>query len=161
MIDAQFVDAMERCARTFEHYRGRLPLVPYAYTRTRILRTDRFEVVAMQWAARSSSPIHDHGTSRCWVLLMGGALEVENFEVDDPSGDPVSLRETGRFALAAGDLDFRGGPRELHRVWNPSDEPAFSLQLYAEPITAYTVIDAHTLRGRSAIAVCDLDLTLV
>jgi predicted metal-dependent enzyme (double-stranded beta helix superfamily) len=161
MENDDFVLAMERAAGRFQEYRARLPVIPYAYTRTRLIDLPDFEVVAMHWAPGSISPIHDHGLSRCWVLLMEGSLEVENFERESaPDTNPVELRETGRLTLRAGDLDHRLGPSELHRVCNPSREGTYSLQLYARPIDEYRVIDEHTRHSRIVRAISDLELPL-
>ena len=159
MRDDEFVAAMERFVAEFPSYRPQLPLIPYSYTRTRLERCDRYEVVAMRWSPGSTSPIHDHGESRCWVLMLEGALEVENFEPEgEHANDAISLRETGKLSLRAGDLDYRFGPKELHRVRNAGDEPAYSLQLYAAPIDHYRVVDGHTLATRIVTAAYDLEL---
>jgi predicted metal-dependent enzyme (double-stranded beta helix superfamily) len=159
MCNEEFSAAMDRCARAFETYRERLPTIPYAYTRTRLMRTPEFEVVAMRWSPGSISPIHDHGTSDCWVLMLEGALDVENFERDDEgSGSIVVLRNTGKVALGLGDVDHRGGPAELHRVRNTTEVMAYSLQLYSAPIETYTVVDARSAQGRIVTATCDLEL---
>jgi len=160
MGNPEFTAAMERAALAFVKYRSLLPTIPYAYTRTHLIETPHYEIVAMQWAAGSVSPIHDHGDSRCWVLLLEGTLDVHNFErQDDGSGD-VAMRDTGTFTLKAGDVDARYGPAELHRVVNSSTESAFSLQLYANPILSYNVFDEHARTSRSVAAVCDLRLDL-
>lgn len=157
--DEEFVSATERCARSFPKYRDRLPLIPYAYTRTRLAKGSRYEVIVMQWAPGSVSAIHDHGNSRCWVLMLDGTLAIENFQRDDePGGDPATIHETERFELNPGDLDHRAGALELHRARNPSDTSAFSLQLYVPPITHYTIVDAHSRHSRIVAATCDLEL---
>jgi predicted metal-dependent enzyme (double-stranded beta helix superfamily) len=158
MGDDEFVAAMERYVQSFPSYRERLPLIPYAYTRTRLLRKPRYEVVVMRWSPGSTSPIHDHGNSRCWVLMLEGALQVENYERDDDAGELVTLRPTGRIALGPGDIDYRGGNTELHRVHNVSNEMAYSLQLYSEPIERYAVVDAHSRQSRIVTASYDLEL---
>jgi len=159
MDDAEFLDAMRRYAQCFADYRDRLPLIPYAYTRTQLLRMPRYEIVVMRWSPGSISPIHDHGTSDCWVLMMEGALEVENFNRDDDgSGTVVELRPAEKISLALGDVDHRGGPRELHRVRNATEDMAYTLQLYSEPIHSYTVVDAHSRQSRIVTATCDLEL---
>jgi Cysteine dioxygenase type I len=161
MIDeTEFCDAMKRFADTFGEYRSRLPAIPYAYSRTRLLVMPRYELVAIHWSPGSTSPIHDHGESRCWVLMMEGSLAVENFQREsDPETNPVVLRETGRIVLRSGDVDYRFGPYELHRVSNSQSESAYSLQLYAGPITSYSVVNPQSRQGRVVDAVCDLDIT--
>jgi predicted metal-dependent enzyme (double-stranded beta helix superfamily) len=160
MDDAEFCRAMERFANAFGEYRTRLPAIPYAYSRTRLLLTPRYEIVAMHWSPGSTSPIHDHGRSHCWVLVLEGTLQVENYLRDgEPGTSPLVLREAGRIILRPGDVDYRFGPDELHRVSNPQTGSAFSLQLYAAPMARYTVIDAHSRENRVVDAVCDLDIT--
>ncbi|MEO6835306.1 MAG: cysteine dioxygenase family protein [Candidatus Tumulicola sp.] len=163
MGNEEFVSAMERFAGAFPRYRDRLPSVPYAYSRTRLTATPDYEIVVMNWAPQSMSPIHDHGTSRCWVLMLDGILDVQNFTCDagDPAREDAAIRQAERIALRAGDIDHRLGPAELHRVRNPSvSESAFSLQLYARPLTTYSVVDAHSNRRRTVTATCELELVL-
>jgi hypothetical protein len=162
MGDGEFSRAMERFARTFTEYRERLPLVPHAYSRTRLATTAEYEIVAMNWAPRSISPIHDHGTSRCWVLMLEGSLDVQNFACDpaDLASGLAAIRETERLQLRPGDIDHRLAPTELHRVHNPSaSQNAFSLQLYARPLTTYSIVDARSHARRIVTATCELDLT--
>jgi predicted metal-dependent enzyme (double-stranded beta helix superfamily) len=159
MGDDEFLDAMQRYAQRFASYRERLPMIPYAYTRTQLLRAPRYEVVVMRWSPGSISPIHDHGKSDCWVLMMEGALEVENFDRDeDGSSAVVDLRPAGKMSLGLGDVDHRGGPCELHRVRNATAATAYTLQLYSEPIHTYTVVDARSRQSRIVTASCDLEL---
>jgi predicted metal-dependent enzyme (double-stranded beta helix superfamily) len=157
--DAEFVAALQRAVREFPAYRARLPLIPYAYTRTRLISAPHYEVVAMQWAPGSVSPVHDHGTSRCWVLMVEGELAVDNYERDDDASY-LTLRPAGSLRIRAGDLDHRLGPRELHRVTNPGDVSAFSLQLYAGPIETYSVVDENTRTARTVTATCDLEISI-
>jgi predicted metal-dependent enzyme (double-stranded beta helix superfamily) len=157
--DPEYVSAMQRAALAFARYRAHLPAIPYAYTRTRLVDRPHFEIVAMQWAAGSVSPIHDHGASRCWVLMLEGELEVENFE-RALEGVEVSLRPNGTLTLKADDIDSRNGPTELHRVVNAGSVSAYSLQLYAHPITTYNVFDEHALTSRVVSATCDLHIDL-
>ncbi len=162
LANDEFLESMERCRQAFDSLRERLPVIPYAYSRTRLIHRPHFEVILMHWSPGSVSPIHDHGRSRCWVLMLDGALEVHNFErQDDPGCSPVALRETGSTTLRCGDVDHRLTPRELHRVRNTSADPAYSLQLYAEPISEYVVVDAHTFQARVVNAATDLELPLL
>jgi cysteine dioxygenase len=159
--DPEYVSAMQRAAVAFPQYRSQLPAIPYAYTRTRLIERPQFEIVAMQWAAGSVSPIHDHGASRCWVLMLEGTLDVENFERDlETRTTDVSIRPSGTLKLKAYDIDSRYGPTELHRVVNSSPQSAYSLQLYANPITTYNVFDEHARTSRVVTASCDLHIDL-
>lgn len=162
MGDGEFSQAMQRYADSFAGYRDRLPRVPHAYSRTRLAIAPEYEIVAMNWAPLSVSPIHDHGASRCWVLMLEGTLDVQNYTCDavELEGDVARLREAERIDLRAGDVDHRLAPTELHLVRNPSaTESAFSLQLYARPLGTYSVVDARSFRRRLVSAVCELDLS--
>lgn len=162
MGDGEFSREMTRFAKAFAAYRERLPVVPRAYSRTRLAIAPEYEIVAMNWAPLSVSPIHDHGTSRCWVLMLEGALDVQNYacDPDEINADVVRLRESERMGLRAGDVDHRLAPTELHLVRNPSaTDSAFSLQLYARPLGTYSVVDARSFRRRLIIPVLELDLS--
>jgi predicted metal-dependent enzyme (double-stranded beta helix superfamily) len=161
MQDEEFVRSMHECARAFQRYAAKLPFIPFSYSRTQLIKTTRFEIVAMQWAPGSVSPIHDHGTSRCWVLMLAGTLDVENFLRDDDGWrNPAVFHPTHSARLRADDIDHRYGPLELHRVRNTAPQAAVSLQLYAAPLTVYSIVDASSGLTRRATAACDLVLDL-
>src|ERR1700730_6446847 len=50
-----------------------------AYTRTCAYRDREFEVLLLNWAAGAASPIHDHGGQRCWMLVLSGKLQVDDY----------------------------------------------------------------------------------
>jgi predicted metal-dependent enzyme (double-stranded beta helix superfamily) len=152
----RFASVLHAGWRRFQEYRDQLPLIPYAYTRTRLLHAPDFEIIAMQWAPLSQSPIHDHGTSRCWVIVLEGELEVENFE-RDASG---IVTPTDRATQPAGTIDHRLGPSELHRVRNNASVSAYTLQLYAAPLSTYAIFDEHKQTDRIVTAICDNELPL-
>jgi cysteine dioxygenase len=143
--NAEFIAAMRTGLARFEEYRNAMPFVAGSYTRTRLMRTPQFELVAMQWAAGSVSPIHDHGDSRCWVVILEGALDVDNYErLDDCTGTRARIRPISSVTVKQGELDHRLNRRELHRVRNTGSASAFSLQVYSEPLTYYTTVDERT-----------------
>jgi hypothetical protein len=162
MGDEEFARVMGHFAGAFARYRRLLPAIPRAYSRTRLAAAPAYEIVAMNWAPRSISPIHDHGTSRCWAFMLDGLLEVQNYtcHARDLECDCAVLQLAEHLELRAGDIDHRLVPTELHRVRNPSRaHPAFSLQLYAPPLSTYSIVDLHTSRRRVATATFDLDMT--
>lgn len=158
MANHDFVEAMLHSIGRFGEYRDTMPFAAGAYTRTRLQRTAEFEIVAMLWAPGSRSPIHDHGGSRCWVVMLDGNLDVENFErLDDGTGAVANLRSFAPSQLTPGAIDRRSGPNEFHRVGNPFERPAYSLQLYAAPLGAYTIVDDGGLT-RPSLAQADAGL---
>ncbi len=155
MGNARFVDAMKMGIARFAEYRSIIP-VTQGYTRTLLLKTPEFELVAMRWAPGSLSPIHDHGNSRCWVAILQGALDIENYDrLDDGFNPTANLQHTFDVHLKAGELDHRLNWRELHRVRNSTRESAFSLQLYAAPQEQYTVVDPETMHCGRALPTYD------
>lgn len=146
-----FTDALLTGIANFERYRAAMPLIPGSYARTLLRKTGDFELVAMQWAAGAQSPIHDHGDSRCWVVVLEGVLDVDNYErLDDGLSPHARIAPASQMRLAPQQLDHRFDWRELHRVRNATPQSVYSLQLYAGPQTEYTVIDEATMLCRRA-----------
>jgi len=157
--DRTFVNAMRAAIAKFSRYRSSVPFVPYAYSRTLLEKTDAYELVIMQWAPGSLSAIHDHGESSCWVAMLEGTVDVENFlRLTDERDGYAGLQTESTTRLKAGDLDSRSGPNELHRVRNTTKRPAFSLQLYAAPLSTYSIVDERT--GRCIAGVTQFDSIL-
>lgn len=139
---------MDVGAGAFERYRSALPILTGGYSRTLLRKTADYELVAMLWTPGCRSPIHDHADSRCWVLVLEGAIDVANFERLDDGEERANLRATGAASLCAGARDHRLNWRELHRVGNSTAENAYSLQLYAPRLTTYRVVEEETQEVR-------------
>ena len=152
---SQHIAALKAGIDAFATFREFMPKVPSSYSRTLLHKNGEFEMVAMRWEPGATTPIHDHGSSNCWVVLLEGAFDVDNFERTDDGSDIASLRATGSNHVRRGDLDHRLGSRELHRVTNNEAAPAFSVQVYFGPISEYVVIDEHTGFVRKANAQYD------
>ena len=149
------IDAMLLGIDRFESYRSALPFLAGGYTRTLLKKTNGFELVAMQWAPSSLSALHDHGDARCWVVVLDGALDVDNFDRLDDGEERAQIAHRGRLVVARGDVDHRLSRRELHRVHNARPESAYSLQLYSPEIGAYNVINERTGECTSVVAKYD------
>lgn len=156
MHDARLIAAMKAGVTDFARYRNALPHIPSGYTRTLLKKAADFELVAMRWAGGSMSPIHDHGRSRCWVVVLEGSLHVESFDrLDDGTTEFARLGPAQAQTLHAGGLDYRLTWRELHRVRNASPASAYSLQVYAAAQDEYIVVDETTNRCSSVSAKYD------
>lgn len=153
--DAHSVEAMLRAIRHFDDFRNTLPFVAAAYTRTLVHKHERYELVAMQWAPGCASPIHDHAGSRCWVVMLEGSIDVENFDRLDENSARASIVPAERLQLVKGDIDHRLSWRELHRVANTGATSAYTLQLYAPQIAAYRVFDESSGAMRDVPAIYD------
>jgi hypothetical protein len=135
------------------------PLIsrPKAYTRICAYRDDKFEVVLLNWSPGAASAIHDHGDQHCWMLVLEGRLEVEDYERLD-AGDVagyarVEARDTR--ILEPGQFDLRSGRFDLHRVAATRNAPALSLHIYARPLRSYLVYDEGSRRCESALGIYD------
>ncbi|MDQ2865873.1 MAG: cysteine dioxygenase family protein [Candidatus Eremiobacteraeota bacterium] len=159
--DRGLAAAMRAGIDAFPRYRALIPLLAGGYTRTQLRNTAEFELVAMQWAANSASPIHDHGASRCWIVMLEGALDVESFDrLDDGSTSHAFIESRSRAVIKTGNLDHRMSWRELHRVKNLTDASAYSLQLYAGPQSEYAIVDGTTYECSRAKPVHDTTLRI-
>ena len=145
MREREFVDAMRAGIDAFAKYRATMPLANRSYTRTQLRRLPHYELVAVCWAPGSRTPIHDHGISRCWVVMLDGSLDVESYERLDDANERAVLRRGESRRVGLNDIDYRADWRDMHRVGNPSEAPAYSLQLYAAPLAQYTVVQDETL----------------
>jgi cysteine dioxygenase len=148
----EMIDAMLRGINAFRQYKALLPAIPHSYTRTLLLKQPDFELVAMQWSPGSLSELHDHGEARCWVAVVEGTIEVENFERRDSGASRADLALTWSLHLIAGDMDHRLNPSELHRVRNSGEISAYSLQIYAPSIGEYRVFDTNDGSYTTAVA---------
>lgn len=150
----EMLDAMLRGIAAFEKYKAHLPFAAQSYTRTLLQKHADFELVAMQWAPGAVSELHDHGDARCWIAVVEGAIDVENFERLDPGavGSHAQLAFTESMRVSKGDVDHRLNRRELHRVSNTAERSAYSLQIYSPMLTEYHVFDAQTGFGTTSLA---------
>lgn len=157
MADDELIAAMQAGMQGLHRFRDAMPHIPYGYTRTLLRKSARFELVAMRWAPGSVSPIHDHGLSRCWVVMLEGTLDIDNYErLDDGASFTANLRHTSQTRLAIGDLDHRLDWRELHRVRNAAVIDALSLQIYAAPQVDFTIVDEATMECRRSLPKYDV-----
>ena len=129
------------------------PLVSKAggYTRTCAYRGAQFEVLLLNWAPGAVSAIHDHGDQHCWMIVLNGRLEVEDYTRLD-AGDVAGyahVEPCGGSLLEPGEMDLRSGRFDLHRVAATADAPAVSLHVYSGPLRSYLIYDELARR-------CDL-----
>jgi len=128
-----------------------------AYTRTSVYRDARFEVLLLNWAPGAISAIHDHGGQFCWMTVLEGRLEVEDYVRLD-AGEVLGyarIEPRGSRTLERGEIDSRGGRFDLHRVGASYDAPAVSLHVYAGPLHRFLVYDELSRRCETAIGTYD------
>jgi cysteine dioxygenase len=129
----------------------RLDSHPGHFTRTCAYFDDRFELLLLNWGRGSASDIHDHGGQHCWLAVVDGFLELENYErVDDGSREGrAQIVRRDSTILEIGQLDLRSAPSEIHRVSNAGGRSAVSLHVYARPLRTFGVYDEFSQRRRT------------
>lgn len=153
---------LEGAASLWPAARRRLPARPGAYTRTCVYRDARFEVLLLNWAPGSISAIHDHGGQQCWMAVLEGCLEVEDYVRLDSGETPgyarVEPRESRK--LQRSEIDSRSGRFDLHRVGAALEAPATSLHVYCGPLQHFLIYDELSRRCETAIGTYDEVLSL-
>lgn len=142
-----------------QQWSGGVSLVsnPDGYTRTRAYRDENFELLLLNWAPGAASPIHDHGGQRCWMLVLSGKLQVDDYARLDRGnvrGYAHIEAEESR-VLEAGGVDARAGRFDLHRVSATPDSEAVSLHVYAKPLRRYMIYDDVLRRCETAFGTYD------
>jgi predicted metal-dependent enzyme (double-stranded beta helix superfamily) len=146
-------------AKNAHEWPGRDTLLsrPDAYTRTCVYRHERFELLLLNWARGASSAIHDHGDRHCWMMVLDGVLEVDDYVRLDAGDLPgyAHVEPRGSRRLEPGEMDLRSGRYDLHRVAARSGTAAVSLHLYAGPLRRFFVYDEAAQRCEPAFGAYD------
>lgn len=131
---------------------GRLISRPKSYTRTCRYRDDRFEVLLLNWAPGAASALHDHGGQHCWLIVLEGRLDIDDYVRLDAGERPGRARidPRGTRMLERGGLDLRSGRFDLHRVRARHDAPAVSLHVYSQPLQKFQIYDPAGERCETA-----------
>ena len=163
-LERDAVEVGELLLRSVSEWPGGRTLLskPGGYTRTCAYRGAQFEVLLLNWAPGAVSPIHDHGDQHCWMVVLDGRLEVEDYARLDPGDVPGYAHVEGRGSslLEPGEMDLRSGRFDLHRVAATADAPAVSLHLYAGPLRSYVTYDELSRRCERASGTYDAVLSV-
>lgn len=125
---------------------------PTRYTRNLVFRNEHMDVILMCWPAGQASTIHDHDSSSCWVVVVEGTVDEVQYavpmldrhfiesEMKNPTGAVGrcgELRVQNRFRLEVGGCTstYANNDIGLHRVENNTDQPAYTLHIYAPPLS--------------------------
>jgi predicted metal-dependent enzyme (double-stranded beta helix superfamily) len=121
---------------------------PGGYTRTCAYRDPTFEVLLLNWAPGAASLIHDHGGMHCWMLVLDGELDVDDYvrlDRGEVAGYAhVEARDSRR--LGPGETDVRSKRFDLHRVTAAPGATAVSLHVYSGPLRRFLVYDEAARR---------------
>ncbi len=110
------------------------------YARNLVVKTDLFELIVLAWHPRHRTPIHDHGSSRCWMWMMRGTLTFRNY--DWPKQECPGLACQGETEThSVGEVAYIDDSMGIHSIANATNEPAVSVHLYAGPIPRCQIYD--------------------
>lgn len=107
---------------------------PDVGTRTRqvMFKNAQFELVLMNWGAESSSPIHGHGGSQCYMHVLSGELIETRYR-------PYDATPVHEAKLTNGSVTHINDQACFHKL--SSTTGAVSLHLYARPLESMQVFD--------------------
>jgi len=123
-----------------------LDLMPYLrwdpanYTRNCVVRNARFELLVICFEPGQRTSIHDYDSEAAWIKVLGGDLVTERFDLADNGS--LRLRKASRFRT--GEMMELPRKNSIHRFQNPGTTRAFTLNLYAPPMSKWRVFDERT-----------------
>ncbi len=127
------------------------------YTRNLIDRTPLYELLAICWDIGQVSSIHNHRDQRCWMAIVQGKVQVQNFRLvrQDAAAQTCELEPTTRFLIDAGQPAEVDPEEPIHLVANPAafGARAVTLHIYSRPFDTCEVYDLKTGRYRDVVLV--------
>ncbi len=113
------------------------------YTRNLIARNEWFEMLLLCWNAGQSSPIHNHAGQNCWMAVLDGEIEEQQFDSPPPGSRGCPLKGQPKL-FAPGKVAFINDDIALHRVRPRAGSHGVSLHVYSRPIDSCHVYDEST-----------------
>jgi cysteine dioxygenase len=121
-------------------------LLPYLrwnqrhYTRTCVVRDDRFELLVVCFEPKQCTSIHDYDSEVAWIQpLMGDVIEERFRKLDD--GALVAEAPVRSVVGKVGSLTREDS---IHRFSAPGPGRTITLNLYAPPMSQWRVYDEGT-----------------
>ena len=115
------------------------------YTRNLIHRTPLFELLAICWDPGQVSAIHNHRGQNCWMGIVHGKVQVQNFRLvrKDAAAQTCELEPTSRFTIDAASPAEVDPEEPIHLVANPAifGSRAVTLHIYSRPFETCEVYD--------------------
>lgn len=110
------------------------------YTRTCVVRNDRFELLVICFESGQRTSVHDYDSEMAWIHPLMGEVVQEHF-TKGAAGDLVNDRNE---RLVTGDLCSLTRDNSIHRFTNPGPGRAITLNLYVPPMNQWRVYDERT-----------------
>jgi cysteine dioxygenase len=112
------------------------------YSRNRIIKTDRFEVLVLCWKPGQKSKIHNHADSICAFKVIKGALTNTNYLQE---GDNMCFTSAHKLSLSQHTV--LSGVDNFHELANDYPGNAVSIHFYSPPIEHYQVANQENDRS--------------
>lgn len=110
------------------------------YTRTCVVRNDRFELLVVCFEAGQRTSIHDYDSEVAWIQTLMGEVVEERFRNTAEEG--LVLESTSR--LVTGRIGALTREDSIHRFTAPGPGRSITLNLYAPPMSHWKVYDEGT-----------------
>lgn len=129
-------------------------LLPYLrwnqrhYTRTCVVRNDRFELLVVCFEPGQHTSIHDYDSEQAWVLPLMGEVIEERFRTTSEG----LLRQESITHLSTGRMGSFTREGSIHRFSAPGPGRAITLNLYAPPTRQWRMYEEGTGASRLTAA---------
>jgi len=110
------------------------------YGRNLVVRNECFELLVLTWLPKQRTPIHDHASQRCWMMITQGKLAMRNYAPYIDGAHEVTPLG-GAQTHSAGEAVYIDDMIAMHSIANASSEPAVSIHLYAGPVPRCRIYD--------------------
>mmetsp|Transcript_4061 Transcript_4061/g.5213 ORF Transcript_4061/g.5213 Transcript_4061/m.5213 type:complete len:359 (+) Transcript_4061:231-1307(+) len=141
---------------------------PKKYTRNLVFHNENMDVILMCWPAGAVSTIHDHDVSSCWVLAVEGCVHEVQYalpqldrkfietEMRNPTGaigrcGQLKMINEAKLEPGVCSSSYANNDIGIHRVENRTDQYAYTLHVYAPPLTKMKIfkesgeVSVHTV----------------
>ena len=129
---------------------------PTKYTRNVVFCNEYMDVLLMCWPPHSTSSIHDHEEASCWVTLVSGRVHEVQYamptfdrkfvqsQMRNPTGavgrcGPLRVTSVSELSAHGSSSTYANNEIGLHRVENRTDQPAYTLHVYAPGLRKMTI----------------------
>ena len=127
-----------------------LYFTPEKYTRNLIQRSPLYDLIALCWETGQRSTIHNHRDQRCWMGVIHGRVQVQNFRVvaRDETTDFCELAPSDHYIIDSESPAQVDPDEPVHLVTNVSSfgSRAVTLHIYSRPFDTCEVYDIKAKR---------------
>lgn len=101
-----------------------------------------YTILAMTWAPKHATPVHDHAGMWCVEAVWEGEIEVVQYEMVEEHEHKCRLEPRTTMRTGVGSAGSLIPPHEYHTIANPDDErPAVTLHIYSGQLDRCSVFE--------------------